>query len=410
MLLPYQDALDRLLAAVPPPQAALVSLREASGKVLAEDVRADHDVPPFDKSCMDGYALRAADLDRLPRRLQVVGTRAAGRLEDQLRVGPGQAVQIMTGAPLAEGADAVQMVEKTRSVSEHEVEIEEGLSPGLNVASQGSEVSKGEVVLKAGRLIRPAEIAVLAAFGISRPKVFRTPRVAIFTTGDELVDVEASLQPGQIRNSNAWMLAAQCARLGLRAEVQEVVPDAPEAVEKALTRALEYDAALFSGGVSAGEFDFVHKVLGEAGVEVLFHKVAIKPGKPFLAAVAPEGKMILGLPGNPVSAFVTFEVLARPALGRWMGLSVPHLLSVTGRLAGEVRQRPGRLFFKPAHTRWSGSEWIIEPIETRGSADITGFSPADSLLLVPAECDVIAAQSQAEAWLLPGYADSRGTP
>lgn len=381
-----------------------MDLTDVCGRALAEDIRADHDVPPFDKSFMDGYALRSADLDSLPRRLQVIGTRAAGKVEKELEIESGQAVQIMTGAPLVKGADAVQMVEKTRRISSSEVEIEEAVAAGLNVGPQGSEVRRGQVVLKAGRRLGPAEIAVLATFGVSRPSVYRPPEVAIFTTGDELVPVESRLEPGQIRNSNLWMLAAQCARMGLQPSLQEVVGDTPAEVEAAFHRALDFDVAIFSGGVSAGEFDFVHQVLGQTGMEVLFHKVAIKPGKPFLAARHPRGNMIFGLPGNPVSAFVTFEVLVRPALARWMGLASAQLPAIRGRLTEEVAQAPGRLFFKPARTRRQDGKWMIEPIETRGSADITAFSCADSLLLIPPATEHIPEHGQAEVWLLPDHA------
>ena len=406
-MLNYETALRLLLEAAPEPQSQQLPLEEVAGRVLAAPLGADHDLPPFDKSFMDGFALRSADAAAAPVRLQVIGVQAAGRVGQDLSVRPGATVQIMTGAPLPEGADAVQMVEKTRRISEGQVEILAPVEAGKHVAAKASEVRKGDTVLKAGQTLGPPEIAVLAVFGQSRVEVFRGLTAVIFSTGDELVPVDQMPDLGQIRNSNAPMLASQCRRLGVEVRAMPRLPDSPQAVQQALSEGLaDADAVIFSGGVSAGEFDFVHKVLGQAGLEVLFHKVAIQPGKPVLLARDPErSKMVFGLPGNPVSAFVTFEIFVRPALRKWMGQRQWGLYEVSGRLTRPARHKTGRLLFKPARTAFDHGEWRIQPIDTKGSADIVGFSQADSLLLIPADLEQMKSGDSARVLLLPDHSD-----
>ncbi|MEE8587119.1 MAG: gephyrin-like molybdotransferase Glp [Acidobacteriota bacterium] len=406
-MLNYETALKKLLEAAPEAQSQRLPLEEVAGRVLAAPLRADHDLPPFDKSFMDGFALRSADASAAPVRLQVTGVQGAGPVSRGLSVKPGTAVQIMTGAPLPEGADAVQMVEKTRRISERQVEILVPVEAGNHVAAQASEVRTGDTVLEAGQTLGPPEIAVLAVFGQSQVEVFRGLTAVIFSTGDELVPVDQVPDFGQIRNSNAPMLASQCRRLGVEVRAMPHLPDSPQAVQQALAEGLaESDAVIFSGGVSAGEFDFVHKVLGQAGLEVQFHKVAIQPGKPVLLATDPErSKMVFGLPGNPVSAFVTFEIFVRPALRKWMGHRQWGLYEVSGRLTRPLRHKPGRLLFKPARTAFDDGEWRIQPIDTKGSADIVGFSRADSLLLIPADAEQMKSGDLTRVLLLPDHCD-----
>lgn len=409
-MLDYEAALQKLLASVPPAVRTSIPLQEALGRVLAVPVRADHDLPPFDKSFMDGYALSSADALSTPACLQVAGVQGAGRVDEALAVSSGTSVQIMTGAPLPQGADSVQMVEKTRRMPDGRVEILEPVEPGMHVAGKGSEVRAGQTVLEAGQVIGPSQVAVLATFGYSRAEVYAPLTASVFSTGDELVAVEQTPEFGQIRNSNAPMLAAQCRRLGVEALLKPALPDRPEAILQALQEGLESDVAIFSGGVSAGEFDFVHQVLGKAGLEVAFHKAAIQPGKPFLLATDPNRKkMVFGLPGNPVSAFVTFEIFVRPALRKWMGHRQWGLLEVSGRLTRPVRHKPGRLLFKPARACFEDGSWQVRPIDTKGSADIAGFSQADSLAMIPADIEELAAGSPARVLLLPDHTDLQQT-
>ncbi len=411
-MLNYETALKKLLASVPRLQSMTLPLSEVAGRVLARTIRADHGLPPFDKSFMDGFALRSADASTAPVRLRVTGIQGAGRVSPELSVEPGTAVQIMTGAPLPKGADAVQMVEKTRRISESHVEILAPVEAGTHVAAEASEVRNGDLVLQAGQALGPAEIAVLAVFGHSQVEVFQGLTAVILSTGDELVAVDQEPDFGQIRNSNAPMLASQCRRLGVEVRSMPRLADSPQAVRQALAEGLACsDALIFSGGVSAGEFDFVHKVLGRAGLEIQFHKVAIQPGKPVLLATDPErSKMVFGLPGNPVSAFVTFEAFVRPALRKWMGHRQWGLFEVSGCLTESVRHKTGRLLFKPAWAAFVEGQWRIQPLETKGSADIVGFARADSLLLIPPDVEQINSGEAARALLLPDHLDLQQSP
>ena len=397
----YEEALQKLLAQVPEPKAKRMALGQSRGRVLACSVRADMDLPPFRKSFMDGYAVRSQDVAQVPVQLQVVGQVAAGS-QDQPEVGPRQAVQIMTGAPVPPGADAVQMVEKTRPLDGSLVELLESVSQGQNIVDRANEVREGSVVLDQGCVIGSPEIGVLATFGQSEVEVYSGPTVAVMTTGDEIVDVTRKPNFSQIRNSNAFMLWSQCADLGLEATIFPVVPDDPDRTEEAVLEGLEHDLLLLTGGVSMGEYDYVHQVLGKAGVDTFFHKAAIKPGKPLLAGQK-DGHLVFGLPGNPVSAFVTFELFVRPAVRQWMGFSEIQLPRVTGRLLVSVRQKPGRKFFKPARTTWTDGGFEVEPIETKGSADLTGFSAANSLLVLEPEVTELKAGERLEVILLDRY-------
>ncbi len=397
-MLSYEEALKKLLSQTPEPRPEAVPLARALGLVLAEAVHADMDLPPFRKSFMDGYALRTADLEGGVGRHAVAGVVAAGQPPGQ-HCEAGQAWQIMTGAAVPDGADAVQMVEKTRRPGDW-VEILDPVAAGENVAPQGSEVRTGRQVLEAGRRLGAAEIGVLATFGVTEVAAYRRLRAAIVSTGDELVGIERAPRPGQIRNSNAHMLAAQCRLAGLQAEILPTVGDDPGPIRETIRAGLEgRDLLILSGGVSMGEFDYVHRVLGEQGIEIFFHKAAIKPGKPLIVGRRGE-QMVFGLPGNPVSSFVTFEVFARPALRKWMGLQRLSLPRRRARLAETIRHKTGRLFFMPALTRETPEGLEAAPIETRGSADLVAFAPCNALLLFPAEVEEISAGAEVEVMLL----------
>jgi len=402
-MLTYEEALREVLAQVPEPKVVRVPLQKSLGRVLAHPVLADLDLPPFKKSFMDGYAVRSQDTATAPVKLEVIGVVAAGR-SSQPQVEAGKAVQIMTGAAVPPGADAVQMIEKTRPGGAETVELLEPVIPGENVAAQGNEVRQGETVLISGRELGAAEVGVLATFGHKEVEVYAAPTVAVIPTGDEIVEVEEKPAFGQIRNSNAHTLWAQCHNLGLDAQVFPVTPDDPERTRDVVSQGLQYDLLLFSGGVSMGEYDYVDRILEEEGVSIFVQKVAIKPGKPIV--VGRKGDhLIFGLPGNPVSAFVTFELFVRPAVRRWMGFQSPCLPSVWGELTAETRQKPGRKFFKQARTFWKGDQYRVEPIETRGSADLVAFSSANSLMVLEADVTCLPAGERVEVFLLDNYFD-----
>ncbi len=398
-LISYQQAVSRVLDQVPSPEVEVVPLPRSLGRVLATPARADMAMPPFQKSFMDGYALRSRDVQRVPALLEVVGRVAAGSAQLP-RIGKNEAVQIMTGAPVPETADAVQMVEKTRREG-HRVEILELVGPGQHVALRGSEVEEGQIVVEKGQRIGPQEIAVLACFGFSEVETWRPPEVAIVSTGNELVAIEETPGFGEIRNSNAYMLWAQCQELGLDARIEPIAKDDPQRVREAIRQALRRDLALLSGGVSMGEYDYVHQVLAEEGVEIVFHKTAIKPGKPVLVGRR-GGRMLFGLPGNPVSAFVTFVLFVKPAVQKWCGGEPRPFLEVQAELKQEVRHKPGRQFFMPARAQSTPAGITVRPLETRGSADIVGFARANALLSIPADQERIPEGSMVGVLLLEG--------
>jgi len=400
-LLSYKEALEALLPQVPSPVSIQTPLLSSLGRILANSVSADRDLPPFDKSFMDGFAVRSQDVVSAPVWLKVVGIVAAGT-SSLPTIGAGEAAQIMTGAPMPPGADAVQMVEKTRALEGAFVELTESVRPGQNVSFRGTEVKCGDTVLPAGRSVNAADIGVLATFGKTEVDVLNTPKAVIVSTGDELVAVDQRPSFGQIRNSNGPMLWALCQELGVEAEIFPSVRDKPEEIAAAIDKALESDLVLLSGGVSMGEYDYVYRVLVERGVDLLFHKVAVKPGKPI--CVGRKGAcMVFGLPGNPVSAFVTFQLFVRPSVRQWMGCGSGSLPQIEATLLKNVKQKPGRTFFKPARTLWRGGGFEVEPVETKGSADLAGFCNANSLLIMDADCTFLAQGSSVSVLLLDGW-------
>jgi molybdopterin molybdotransferase len=377
----YRTALAKLLASIagPLPKARL-DLRAALGHVLAGAVCAPHDSPPFDKALVDGFALCATDTAEAPVRLRVVGEIAAG-VEPRARCHPGEAFRIMTGAPLPRGADAVEMVERVR-VEGGLVEIASALAAGKNRLVQGAEFRSGEMVLTAGRQLGPAEIGVLASLGQLEIEVFRAPRTTIVSTGNELVDPSADPAPGQIRDSNALVLSLACRRLGVSAREVRIEDDL-DRLRAVIREARGQDLLLISGGLSMGEYDFALRALELEGAQVIFHRLPIRPGKPVLGARLRE-LVVIGLPGNPVSSLVTFNLFARPVIQTLMGRSGPGLPEVVARVEEEIPGSPGRTFFNPAVTRLVPEGFSVRALKTQGSADLAGFSAANSLVVVPA--------------------------
>ena len=296
-------------------------LSDALGLVLAEDVAADADTPPFDKSAMDGFAVRFADLAELPATLEVVETIPAGRMP-QCEVGAGQASRIMTGAPIPGGADTVVMVEHTEAVDSdggvERVRIDRAPKQGANICRRGEDIRCGTPALLAGTCIRPAEVALLAALGAARPKVYRRPTVAVLATGDELVEADKPIDGARIRNSNSPALHARLSQLGVPVRVLGIACDVADELKQSILEGLKSDVLMISGGVSMGSFDLIPGVLVECGVELLFEKVAVKPGKPTVFGRHSSG-YVFGLPGNPVSTLVIAELFAIPALKQMMG-------------------------------------------------------------------------------------------
>ncbi|MCX8164875.1 MAG: molybdopterin molybdotransferase MoeA [Aquificaceae bacterium] len=317
-LTPYEDALSMVLENAHALPLERVLLWQAFGRVLAEDIRSDSDKPPFDNSAMDGYAVRAEDLQGENIRLKLVGEVSAGG-ESSVKVEAGTAVRIFTGAPIPEGADTVVPLEFTKQEDNYIV-VEKPLKMGANVRLRGEELKEGEPILKRGTLIRGYEIGIMAYVNKVSVCVYQKPKVAVLSTGDEVRDIGESLEkPSHIRSSNNHALYAKALELGCEVVHLGIVKDRPEEIKKVLEQAERYDVLLTTGGVSVGEKDYVQKVVKEMGFEVIFHKLRIKPAKPVL--MAKKGRtLIFGLPGNPVSCVMAFDLLVKPALMKMQGI------------------------------------------------------------------------------------------
>jgi molybdopterin molybdotransferase len=354
-----------------------VPVLESPGRVLAEYVAADRDYPPFARSARDGFAVRSADL---PGELRVMGEVRAGEVF-RGSVGPGEAVEIMTGAPLPEGADAVVMVEHTERSGDR-VQTDRAPNPGDNFTPRGTEAHAGEAVLAAGKRIGFAEIALMAMVGRQCVRVFRQPRVAILPTGDEIVEAGETPLEFQIRNSNAWSLACQVRRAGGIPEILPIARDNESSTRALIERGLESDLLLLSGGVSAGKYDIVERVLAEFGARFFFDRVLIQPGQPLVfGSVA--GKCFFGLPGNPASTMVTFELFARAAIDRLSGCTEAPLPLLRAALTREFHHKPGLTRFLPAHLSECGSNVTPEPWQ--GSGDIPSLARAKAFLVADAD-------------------------
>jgi molybdopterin molybdotransferase len=357
-----------------------VAIEQAHRRILAEDVRADMDLPPFDRARMDGYAVRSSDVSTAPVKLRVIGEIAAGA-QFEHRVNAGEAVKIFTGAPVPGGADAVQKVEVTRA-NGHMVEILEPVTPGQFITRRASEVAAGEIVAETGREIGPAEMAVLASFGYASARVGRRPRVAVISTGSELVEVSSKPSGAQIRNSNSYTLAAYAERAGAMVDVLGIVEDTPEATRLALIRAADnHDIVVSSGGVSMGDYDLVKAALKDIGAEIYFDRVIIRPGKPIVFARRGE-TYFFGLPGNPVSTSVTFNVFVRPAIRKMQGETSPALATVSAQLSRTVKDSSSRRSYLPARLLIQEGRAIIEPLKWGGSSDFVAFMQANALIVV----------------------------
>jgi len=399
-LLPFREARKRVeaeAARLRPSGAEAVRLPRSQGRVLAEEVAADRDLPPFPRATRDGYAVRAADLARLPAELKVIGEiRAGGALDPSLSpLAPGCAAEIMTGAPVPAGADAVVMVEYT-SRQGNQVKIERGAAAGENVVPTGSEARRGDVLLPRGTRMTPAAIAAAATAGKAEVRVHLRPRVAILPTGDELVEVAAQPGENQIRNSNSYSLAAQVEAAGGDPAQLPIAPDEREPLRRLLLEGLTADLLLVTGGVSAGKHDLVEEVLSELGAEFLFTGALIQPGRPVVFGRAPrrtgaEATPFFGLPGNPVSTMVCFELFARPVLDALSGARPAPLQFVKARLKSEVKTRTGLTRFLPAVLSGEFEEAEVEMVRWQGSGDVAAAARANCYLVVPPEAERLAA-------------------
>ncbi|MGA2714300.1 MAG: gephyrin-like molybdotransferase Glp [Bryobacteraceae bacterium] len=363
------------------PATETVPIEDCQGRVLAEDIAADRDYPPFNRSVRDGFAVRSEDM---PGRVRVIGeVRAGERFEGSVKAG--EAVEIMTGAPVPDGADAVVMVEHCirhgvqGSGLDGSVETDRSAEKDSNIAQRGCEARAGTVVLKRGTRIDYASVAWLATTGHGVVNVYARPRVAIIATGDEIVAVEATPAPHQIRNSNAYSLAAQVRRAGGDPVMLPVAKDSKEATAQLIRQGLDADLLLLSGGVSAGKYDFVEAALEECGARFFFDRVLIQPGQPLVFGVA-QGKFFFGLPGNPASTMVTFELFGRAALDLLAGMNDAPLPLTLAKLSRPFHHRSGMTRFLPAEV--SCAE--VTPVDWQGSGDVRSICRANAFLVADA--------------------------
>jgi molybdopterin molybdotransferase len=404
-MLSVPEALAKVLASTGRKPPMRVPLADSLDLALAEDVTSDIDSPPHDKAMVDGYALVVADLAAGSAELSILEEITAGAVPT-LAVSPGRCTRIMTGAPLPAGADAVVMVERTELLPESaRVRIVDEVKPRQNIMAQGDSLRRGEVVLTAGQQIRPAEIGLLAEVGRADVTVFPPPRVAVLSTGNELVGAEVRPAAGQIRNSNGPLLTAAVRRAGGIPIELGIARDDVADLRAKIELGLAADVLVLSGGVSAGVLDLVPSVLQELGVVQVFHKVSLKPGKPLWFGVSGSKfkvqgltsttenlepgtlnlePLVFGVPGNPVSSLVCFELFVRPAVAKLGGRDPDAgLRRLSARLASEFTHRGDRPTYFPAVVRREGDWLFAEPVQWRGSADLRGITRANALLIFP---------------------------
>ena len=388
-MLSYEQARNRLIEEIGkkkgPRATAVVSVWDALGLVLAQEVRTDREYPPFDRSTRDGYALRSKEAGP-GAQLKCVGEIKAG---DTVReaLAAGTCLQIMTGAAVPAGADAVVMIEHTTREGDL-VRFERVVELGQNIVPRGSEAAAGQSILTPGMRLGYAELALAAQVGGVRLECAQRPRVAILSTGDEVVLIDESPGEFQIRNSNSVSLAAQVRIAGGEPVVLGNAADRIEDLGEKIERGLKEDALVLSGGVSMGKYDLVESVLKAMGAEFLFDAVAIRPGKPAVFGMC-QGKPVFGLPGNPVSTMVTFELFVAPAIDLLSGAQVRALPLVEARLAEAWKEKPGLTHFLPARLEWRGRAPEVKALKWQGSGDIAALSKANCFLVVPADREKI---------------------
>ncbi len=407
-ILSFEDArhlVEEHAAHLRPHGKELVELLEGAGQILAEPVLADRNFPPFPRAMRDGYAVRAADLSPLPAMLEVVGEIKAGaRAEEVPALQPGQTAAIMTGAPAPPGSDAVVMVEYT-SRDAGRVKIMKPVAAGDNIAAIASEAKRGERLLSPGVRLDYAAIAVAASAGRSRLLVYRKPKVAILSTGDEIVDIDVPPAATQIRNSNTYSLAAQVQVAGGEPLLLPIAPDESVRLRELIADGLEADLLLLAGGVSMGKYDLVEAVLAEFQAEFFFTGVFIQPGKPAVFGRVPWGEgaparepssspahvYFFGLPGNPVSTMVTFELFARPVIEALAGLAPRKLAFLQARLKSAIATKTGLKRFLPAILSGEFENTEVELVTWHGSGDVASMARANCYVVIPPDRDRIAA-------------------
>ena len=367
-----------------------VEILASLGRVLAEPIAADRDFPPFRRAMRDGYALRAADLGSLPATLDVIGEIKAGASPEAVprEVGAGQAAAIMTGAPAPNGADAIVMVEYT-SLSGKRVTVTRSVARGDNIVEAGSEARKEQFLLHHGTRMDYGAIALAASVGLQTISVFRRPEVAILSTGDEIVEIGERPGPHQIRNSNSYSLAAQVQQAGGVPKMLGIAHDEADHLRGLIEQGMEHDLLVLTGGVSMGRYDLVEQVLAELSAEFFFTGAQIQPGRPVVFGRVRE-RYFFGLPGNPISTMVTFELFARPMLEALAGMAARELCFVHARLKSEIKTKTGLTRFLPALLSGEFEEAEVELAGWHGSGDVAAMARSNCYIVIPPDREKIA--------------------
>ena len=388
--------------------AEQVKLEQSLGRVLAEEVCANRDQPPYDISAMDGYALRSADLAGIPATLEIVEDIKAGDMPGKI-LASGQCARIMTGAPIPQGADAVIRVEDTQALPNDRVQINQAVKRGNDIRCLGENMRNGDVVLAPGTEITPGVVGVLATVKRVQVQVYRQPRVAILSTGNELESLDEPVDPNKIPDANSYALMAQVQALGIVPVLLGIARDDPDELARYLRRGLEYDVLLVSGGTSVGVHDYVRPTIEALGAQMLFWRVAMKPGHPVAFGKVGE-RIIFGLPGNPVSSMVCFEQFVAPALRRMMGHARIHRRTIEARLTHNVKHQPGRTEFIRVMLAKEDGGYAATSTGAQGSGMLLSMARADGLAVLPADCSGLAAGSMVVVQLLDGtvFQDNAG--
>ena len=397
--LSVEEARERILSVVHPLEPENVPILEACGRVLAEEIVADRDIPPLANSAMDGYAVQGADVAQAPARLQVIGKVAAGHLAE-IAVRPGTAMRIMTGAPIPTGADTVVRFEDTHTDGET-IEVQVAYKKGKNVRPAGEDVSAGQTVMTAGKVLRPQEIGMLAAVGRTNVMVIRRPRVAILATGDEVVPPDRIPAPGQIRNANSYTVAAQVQQYGGIPLLLGIARDQEELIRRGMRDALvqRADMIITSGGVSVGDFDLVKQVLAAEG-QMHFWSLNMKPGRPLAFGMVDDVPLV-GLPGNPVSAMVSTLIFVRPALRKMQGFAAWPLRVVQARLVDAIRRKDRRRHYLRVRLHETNAGLEATLTGDQGSGILNSLVMADGLAIIPEDTDHFPAGETVNVILLP---------